>query len=92
MKDVKKLIMRVAFGCEILFILFFYILGSKGLAAIKIGKQEIVVLQDKMIALEDDKNKLVNQLDDWNDLPFYKERVARNELQMANKNDQIYIN
>lgn len=91
MKDVKKLIMRVAFGCEILFFLFFYIFGSKGLAAVRIGKQEVIVLHDKMLCLESDKNKLVNQLDDWNNLPFYKERVARNELQMANKNDQIYI-
>ena len=79
MKDMKKLFLRIAFGSEILFILFFYLFGSNGLSAIKSGKQEVAVLQDKISGLETEKNLLASQL-------------ARNELQMANKNDQIYIN
>lgn len=46
MKDIKKLSLRVAFGFEILFFLFFYIFGARGLKAIRSGKQEVLNLQN----------------------------------------------
>jgi cell division protein FtsB len=47
-------------------------------------EQEIAVLNKDICAIENEK--LI-----WNADPFYKEKVAREQLQMARKDDEIFF-
>ena len=91
MKDFKKIFARSALVFEFLLFFYFYLFGSYGLKSIKIYQNDIKILQDKILNIEIDIKNIKDQLDDLNNFPYYKEKVARDELQMALKTDEIYI-
>jgi cell division protein FtsB len=89
--EVKKIALRVFFVSEIAVFLFFYFLGSQGLSKLLAYKQQNQLLQKDIEALEKEVSTLRVSLAEWQALPFYKEKFAREELQMAYPHEELYL-
>jgi len=90
MKHIKRIALRVFFALEITGFAGSYLFGEHGLPALRALSKEIVELERDISVLSGEINDLdgaiVRQAD-----PFYKEKIAREQLQMARKGDQIFI-
>ena len=91
MKKLKHTLLLSVFAIEICAFIGVYIFGTRGVRALK-------KLQHSNAQLEQEINRLNNQLqtqkkevDVWRKHAFYKEKIAREQLQMARKNDQIFL-
>jgi cell division protein FtsB len=87
----KSWISRIFLCCELLIFLSVYFCGVDGRP--KVHKlcaennkldEEIAVLSKEIAAIENEELA-------WNTDPFYKEKVAREQLQMACVDDEIFF-
>lgn len=87
---VKQLILRIFFGAEILFFAWTYFLGPQGMYALWAldGESQKVIAQNQQ--LEQEVARLSKRVAAWKGSPFYKEKYAREKLQMAYPDDEIY--
>lgn len=90
MKTVKQTILRIFFAIEITVFVFVYIFGPQGIQALRHVKQENMVLEQHLDVLRAEVSELKDTLVAWEQYPFYKEKIAREQLQMARKGDQVY--
>ena len=90
MKNIKRRILRLFFVMEIMVFAGFYILGPHGIRAQKQMIEQNEVLKSETLALETELHVLENSIAQWNAHPFLKEKIAREQLQMARKGDRIY--
>jgi cell division protein FtsB len=86
----KQRVMRIFLCCEILFFTVYYRWGSCGAAQYQQLRQDNVRLEGKSKRLMAEIIGLKRQAAVWNSSPFFKEKLAREQLQMARKNDHIY--
>ena len=91
MKIYKKTIFRMFFVIEIFIFVGVYLFGGNGLQYLACLKKENYKLYDQVVALKHEIVKLEKDIVDWNSNDFYKEKIAREKLQMARKGDQIYF-
>jgi len=91
MKIYKKTILRFFFVVEIAIFLGVYFFGGNGLQYLNRLKNENNVIKYKVLALENEICTLEKDIRDWNTSDFYKEKVAREQLQMAKHGDIIYF-
>ena len=90
-KYIKKIIFRVFFGLEVLIFSFTYLFGTNGIYKLNQLKRENHNLKTENLKIKNEINEIENQIKEWSADPFYIEKVAREQLQMARKDDQIYI-
>ena len=91
MKEVKKRALRVFLAMEIASVGCYYLFGTFGLQALKRAtRQNDELLQDLKL-IEHEVTTLATELDERSNNPFYKESIARKELQMAYENEIIYL-
>ena len=90
MKRLKRIVARLFFGLEIIIFAGFYIGGPHGLLvqrALERENRELLLetqkIQNELLALND-------SIAQWDAHPFFKEKIAREQLQMAREGDQIY--
>jgi cell division protein FtsB len=88
---VKQLIFRIFFGAEILFFSWTYFLGPQGMYALWAIDKDHQELKAHNQALEAEGNKLQKYIDAWGQKPFFKEKYAREKLQMAYPSEEIYF-
>ena len=87
----KSWISRVVLFCELLIFFSVYFWGVDGRPKVhklcdenqKLEK-EIALLNQEITAIEHEKIA-------WNTDPYYKEKVAREQLQMAHEKDEIFF-
>ena len=87
----KKLFLRVFFLGQVIFFLLNFLFGSGGLLSLNGFKRENMVILSKITAFQEEINKLNKHLQCWKSDSFLKEKMAREELQMARPGDEIYI-
>ncbi len=87
----KRVILRVFLGLEIVVFLFFYCISPNGLPLLKKREQENQAIQERIALLEKDIKSIEQEIDEWGADPFYKERIAREQLQMARPDDEVYV-
>ena len=87
----KKLFLRFFFSLEVLLFTFFYFFGSQGLYALFHLEKENRLLAQELEQLEQDVATLDKKLFEWEHNPFYKEKVAREQLHMAHTTDTVYF-
>ncbi len=87
----RRLLLRVFFGIEVVIFSGFYFFGGQGIRGIRALHKHtaLSILENK--ALEDEIKNLEDTVLAWQTNPFYKEKVAREQLQMARKGDIIYL-
>lgn len=91
MKEKKRKVVRIFLGIEIAFITLYYLLSSFGLQALRSADHFNNQLVEDIKNLEAEVGSLSQELEDRKNNPFYKEAVARKELQMAYENEIIYL-
>lgn len=91
MKELKRKAIRVFLGAEIACIALYYLFGSFGLQALRAADRSNHQLLFDIKVMEAELDTLSRELDERKDNPFYKETIARKELQMAYDNEIIYF-
>lgn len=91
MKEFKRTVVQLFLGVEIIAVTFLYLVGTGGLLAIKTAHRQNSVLLGEIAQSEDEVKALSRELTDRKNNPFYKESIARKELQMAYENEIIYL-
>lgn len=89
--EMKRIILRVFFSVEIGVFLFFYFFGAQGLPQLHSYKKQNTQLAREICALEKEVAGFRLALAEWDDHPFYKEKFAREELQMGHEQEIIYL-
>ncbi len=91
MSELKRTMFRIIIGSELVLVTFFYLCGKGGIQALRQADIINSELHGDVKALEQDIAELTHELDERLQNPFYKESIARKELQMAYKNETVYL-
>ncbi len=91
MKDIKRKALKIFLGAEVTFIGLYYLVSSSGLHALRSADIHNSQLLEEVKLLETEVTALELDLEERKDNPFYKETIARKELQMAYENELIYL-
>ena len=89
-KSLKKTVLRVLFAMEIVAFVGLYLFGTRGmhtLMELQNKQQELNLL---VVDAQNEITALNEQIVHWKDAPFYKECIAREQLQMARPGDEVY--
>lgn len=87
----KRFLLRLFVLVEICLFFGFYFGGSQGLKKMWYEKSENKKLAAFIKDRETELNQLENDIHQWENSPFYKEKWAREQLQMARLNEQVYV-
>ena len=87
---IKRLILRAFFSIEIVLFSWVYLYGASGLDHLLILQKENNLLLHETQTLQQNIARLELDIKQWNAHPFYKEKIAREQLQMIRKNERIY--
>jgi len=86
----KQRALRFFFAAEIIVFTVFYIFGSNGMQQmIQLQKQQEDI-EVKITQAKCEVAVLNKQIADWEASSFCKEKVAREQLQMAREGDEVY--
>src|SRR5579872_637638 len=88
--NAKKLFVRLLLCFEMCVFGLLYIVGKNGLQLLQKQKQELQQLNTHMLQLQSDISLLENDIHVWQTNDFYKEKIAREQLQMARKGDKLF--
>ena len=87
----KQKLLRIIFTGELVFLVGFYFLGANGLPAVMRWQKENQIIAQQVQKTRDEIQKLEQELNDWENDPFYVEQYAREKLAMARADEEIYI-
>jgi cell division protein FtsB len=90
MKKIKRTLFRLIFALEIVGFTAHYFLGAQGLQKLAHARAETTALTQELAQLDAEITLLNQEIIAWNTNPFYKEKVAREELQMARADEHIF--
>lgn len=88
--QVKRICIRMLFGAEILIFIGIYIFGAYGIKTLSHLKQETAFVEQEVANVQQEVDALQREIIAWNTHPFYKEKIAREQLQMAREGDTIF--
>lgn len=90
MKQIYAYILYAILAVGILFFTWLYIRGPQGLQALHEMYAEQDTLQENNQQLRQEVAQLQHAVNDWQKHPFHKEKVAREQLQMARVDDEVF--
>lgn len=90
MYTIKQLILRIFFIAEIILFSFVYLFGPHGMHTLQEIQQDIEQIEQKQQNITASLQTLRGQIEAWQMNDFYKERAAREQLQMARADETIY--
>lgn len=90
MKELKKTILYAFFCIEMAMFLFFYAFGTHGIYVLQQVSHENDILRREIEHMQDEIQRLEDDCGAWKHSAFYKEKIARERLQMARTDDIIY--
>lgn len=88
--DNKRLILRTLFATELVLFIWVYFSGTHGFRCLIDIRDDCNRLKNKISCKRQEVNTLKQQILSWNAHSFYKEKMAREQLQMARKDELIY--
>lgn len=83
-------IIKLFLSLEIVTISFFYLFGVQGLPTLYRLKQENLTIEKEIQGLKLEVAELEKTIQEWHHYPYYKEKIAREQLQMAQQGDSVY--
>jgi cell division protein FtsB len=86
----KKMVLRKLLVLEIVIFMGYYLFGFQGLHSIQCLKTENSNLEEKIFQERTQIDQLNVQIVQWDATLFFKEKIAREQLQMAKEGDEIY--
>lgn len=87
----KKRIVRLIFAAEIFLFAMFYCYGAHGLYAVNQLKQENKALEMQMAQVKQEIALLEDEINTWSTDHFYKEKLARERLNMLRDDEEVYL-
>ncbi len=91
MKLGKQHVGRIFLCVEIIVFAGFYFLGTNGINALMNLKKDITMLDQQMVRLKSDITHLQSTIALQKKHPFFQEKIAREQLQMARADEEIYL-
>lgn len=91
MKLSKQHLGRCAFLVELLVFSGYYCVGASGILSLMHTKKEISQINQEIQFLQSEIHQLQTTIAMQKKHPFFKEKIAREQLQMAHENEEIYI-
>jgi len=90
MKTFKRTMLRVFFGLEVCVFVGVYLFGPSGLQTMLRLENENTQLDNEVASLQKEVFVWEEKIAVWQSDDFYKEEIARKQLQMARGGDEIY--
>ena len=87
---VKKIIVRFILCIEMCVFCHLYLFGKNGLQLLQKQKADLSLLEREIARLQKDTELLETDMYVWQTNDFYKEKIAREQLQMARKGDKLF--
>ena len=91
MKLGKQHVGRFFLCGEIIIFTGFYLFGTNGIISLRHMKKEIALLDQQILDLKGDVTHLQSTIALQKKHPFFQEKIAREQLQMARAEDEIYL-
>lgn len=91
MNEKKKKLLRIFFAGEIALFSILYFMGPSGVYSSQAIREESRVLETEIAAVESEIDALEKEINLVATDPFYKEKIAREQLQMAREHETIYL-
>ena len=86
----KKLFLRLLYIIEILLFLYCYFFGPQGIQKLREIKNATQTVLLKIETAQNNITALETTIVSWETNNFYKEKMAREQLQMAKETDEVY--
>lgn len=86
----KKIFMRLLLVVEMAAFGHLYLFGKNGIQSLRKQQTVVVDLQKNITLMKDEIDQLESEMYAWQTDDFYKEKVAREQLQMARKGDELF--
>ncbi len=90
MHEKKRWLLRIALATEVLLFAITFFFDSHGMRALYALQAETVVLRNEIDTLGSEVAVLEHDIAQWHEDVFYKEKMAREQLQMARCDEIIY--
>ena len=90
MVQLKKAAMRLFLVLEMVAFGYIYVAGKNGMQSLQKHKKVVVAMEEKIVKLNEEVVSLEKEIHVWKTDDFYKEKVAREQLQMARKGDELF--
>ncbi len=90
MKKGKQGLLRVFLVLECIGFVFVYLFGAQGINVLLQLYRENRKLENEIMQLKKEGDQLYDMVVIWKKDSFLKEKLAREQLQMARKDDEIY--
>jgi len=90
MVQFKKICMRALLLIEMIIFGQVYFFGNNGIKALQAQKNVVEDLKKDILVLNTEITQLEKEIYAWQTDDFYKEKVAREQLQMARKGDELF--
>lgn len=90
MKLVKRTFLRAFFVIEVVIFIFMYLFGAQGIRVLRQLQRENGALGNEIRQLNEQVEALELKTAAWQADSFYKEKIARERLHMARKNDLVF--
>ncbi|TET34105.1 hypothetical protein E3J61_03220 [Candidatus Dependentiae bacterium] len=87
----KRTIMRIVFTVEVLLFSWFYYYGMCGMREIYQLQAENKLFEQQIVVAHHEIGMKEEELHAWGSDPFYKEKLAREQLHMAKEGEEIYL-
>jgi cell division protein FtsB len=90
-QNLEKRLLRIFIACEFLLFAFYYIRGANGLNTILQLKQENKKLTQNIDQIKQEISSMKIENENWEKYPWYREQIARQDLQMAYPDEEIFL-
>lgn len=87
----KRMVMRVLFTVEVILFGWFYYYGMCGMREIAQLQDENRTFEQQIVLAHHEIEMKEQELSAWGSDPFYKEKLAREQLHMAKDGEEIYL-
>jgi cell division protein FtsB len=87
---IKRALFRTFFALEAVIFMGTYLFGAQGIRVMRQLTAADHKLDQDIAAISHEIDQLNNEIVAWQSDDFYKEKVARERLHMARKNETIY--
>ncbi len=87
----KKNVIGGLFFVEVIALLWIYYTGNQGLKAVSVLQQECRVVERQIDDMQSEIANLEGMITEWNTDTYFREKVAREQLNMARENEEIYL-
>lgn len=90
MMQIKKMMLRLFLMAEIVVLSYVYVFGKSGLYALEKSRDEIKKVEQEIVQVKNEIAQLESRVSEWETDDFYKEKFAREQLQMACRDEEIF--